>query len=61
MMAWLDPKAYKQAKLNQQKMEVLQSGIREAKKDGRATVFFCGGWLVLTLAEKIYQEMGGDG
>jgi 6-phosphogluconolactonase/glucosamine-6-phosphate isomerase/deaminase len=60
-MAWLDPKAYKQAKMNQQKMDVLQSGIQSAKKDGRSTVFFCGGWLVLELAEKIYQEMGGDG
>lgn len=60
-MAWIDPKAYKQAKLNQHKMEALQSVIREAKRDGRATVFFCGGWLAVELAEKIYQEMGGDG
>jgi hypothetical protein len=60
-MAWLESREAKRVRENQLKFDGLRIALREAQKDGRETVFFCGGWLLVEVAEKILKEMGGDG
>jgi len=56
-MAWLSEKEFKRCQELKGKLEHLKVSVREARSDNVPTVFFCGGWLAVELAEKILEEM----
>jgi hypothetical protein len=56
-MAWLSDKEFKKCQELKAKLEHLEISTREARSDNSPTVFFCGGWLAVELAEKILEEM----
>jgi hypothetical protein len=56
-MAWLSEKEFKRYNAFENKLIQLRTSIREAKHQSQPTVFFCGGWLVVELAEKILEEL----